>query len=164
MLNEKPDPIYLSENIRLLRKQLNLSQEELAGRVGLNRGNIASYEKGTAEPKICNLLKFAQVFKVSILELTRIDLRHHTGIHSVQEKEPTQAVRIPEGFERHISQAEEIRTVVNSLYNCQQFHLKKQENPSKELQAAAMHFEQLHELTQILLEKHERLVRHISGR
>jgi transcriptional regulator with XRE-family HTH domain len=66
---------FLPQNLRNLRKRMNLSQEQFAKRIGLNRGNIASYEKGTAEPKICNLLKMANLFGVSILDLTARDLR-----------------------------------------------------------------------------------------
>lgn len=161
MMQEEPDPIFLSANIRLLRKQLNLSQEELAGRVGLNRGNIASYEKGTAEPKICNLLKFARVFKVSILDLTRRDLRQDTLINKEEE---LPKIKVPDNFDEHVKQVEEIRTVVNSLYNCHQFQIKKQEDPTKELRTCATHFDQLHDLTQALLQKHEQLLKYISGR
>ena len=71
--------IYLANNIRNLRKRNSWSQEELAGKVGLNRGNIASYEKGTAEPKICNLVKIARCFGVSILELTGFDMTQHVS-------------------------------------------------------------------------------------
>ena len=66
--------IYLNQNIRFLRKRLSLSQEELANRVGLNRGNIASYENGTAEPRICNLLKLSTLFGISIMDITQKDL------------------------------------------------------------------------------------------
>lgn len=57
-----------------MRKRMGLSQEDLAKQVGLNRGNIASYEKGTAEPKLCNLLRLSSFFGVSIHDLTRRDL------------------------------------------------------------------------------------------
>ena len=60
---ESHSKIYLSGNIRFLRKQKELSQEELAVHIGLNRGNIASYEKGTAEPKFCNLVPMADFFQ-----------------------------------------------------------------------------------------------------
>ena len=57
-------PNLLPRNIKSLRRKLRFSQEELAQKLGLNRGNIASYENGSAEPKICNLLKFASLFRV----------------------------------------------------------------------------------------------------
>ena len=60
----------LKLNIRYLRKKMNLSQEELANAIGLNRGNIASYESGTAEPKIANLVKMSKLFSVPLADLT----------------------------------------------------------------------------------------------
>lgn len=63
-----------SKNIRYLRKKRKLSQEQLAGELGLNRGNIASYEKGTAEPSMKNLSKFSGYFKVNLNDLVEKDL------------------------------------------------------------------------------------------
>jgi transcriptional regulator with XRE-family HTH domain len=160
--NNNPGPIYLSANLRVLRKRLNLSQEELASRVGLNRGNIASYEKGTAEPKICNLLKFAQVFKVSILDLTRRDLQKETLLATEKER-GNGLVRVPGGLHQHISQVDELRTVVKSIYNCHQYHLKNQNGLSQEMKTAATHFHQLHEVTRVLIEKHEQLLNNLRG-
>ena len=65
---------YLAENIRYLRKKLGWSQEKLAEMLGLNRGNIASYEKGTAEPRLENMIKMMELFKVEIKDLVEIDL------------------------------------------------------------------------------------------
>ncbi len=64
----------IGPNIRYLRREKNLSQEELAKKLGLNRGNIASYEKGLAEPKIDYLIKLAEFFKVRLIQLVNQDL------------------------------------------------------------------------------------------
>jgi transcriptional regulator with XRE-family HTH domain len=66
--------IFFSKNLKHLRKIKKLSQEELATNLGLNRGNIASYEKGTAEPKLENLLKFVNFFNISPIDLIGKDL------------------------------------------------------------------------------------------
>ena len=66
---------YLAENIKYLRNKLGLSQEKLAEMMGMNRGNIASYEKGMAEPRIENLLKLMTIFKVELNDLVKKDLR-----------------------------------------------------------------------------------------
>ena len=57
---------FLASNLRLLRKKFQWSQEEFASRVGLNRGNIASYENGSTEPKVQSLLKMSELFQLSI--------------------------------------------------------------------------------------------------
>ena len=66
---------YLAENIKYLRNKLGISQEKLAEMMGMNRGNIASYEKGMAEPRIENLLKLMTIFKVELNDLVKKDLR-----------------------------------------------------------------------------------------
>ena len=72
--NDVMKATFLALNLRLLRKKFQWSQEEFANRVGLNRGNIASYENGSTEPKIYSLLKMSELFQVSIKELVFEDL------------------------------------------------------------------------------------------
>ena len=40
----------LNSRIKELRKNLNLTQQEFANRLGVNRNNIAGYETGTRNP------------------------------------------------------------------------------------------------------------------
>lgn len=54
---------YVASNLKSLRKQTGLSQDQFAVRLDLNRGNIASYEKGSAEPSIEKIVKFAAFFR-----------------------------------------------------------------------------------------------------
>ena len=57
-------PNFIASNLKVLRKSTGWSQTELAECVGLNRGNIASYESGCAEPSINgggNLIRVAIV-------------------------------------------------------------------------------------------------------
>ena len=48
------------------RKQLNLSQDELAKKVGVSRTIIGNYERNTNTPSIEVLLKLTKVFQVSV--------------------------------------------------------------------------------------------------
>ncbi|MCH2213725.1 MAG: helix-turn-helix domain-containing protein [Flavobacteriales bacterium] len=72
--------MMLSENIRFLRKDLGLTQSELAERLGVNRPVIGAYEEGRAEPRIQTLKLMAYFFKVSVDDLLDKDLS--TGEHS----------------------------------------------------------------------------------
>jgi len=157
-------PILLPQNIRFLRKRNKLSQEELASKIGLNRGNIASYEKGTAEPKICNLLKIARLFAVSIRDLTGIDLSQVKNLNGYgmilakghHAKTTTSLNRSQ--LEKHLTKAEELQTVVSSLYNCHCFKLKNIEVSDKDTQVLVSNFEQLYEITHSLLHSHQELL------
>lgn len=154
----KPAQIFLSDNIRCLRKRMKISQEELANLVGLNRGNIASYEKGTAEPKICNLLKLAHVFQVSILDLTKRNLK---------EEVPT-AASVLTSEEQHLLnrfhlQAQELQHVVDGINSCHCYKKKTLSNSTDSHHLALMaNFEQLHEVTRAMLKSHRELLNFIQ--
>jgi len=160
---ESAATMLLSENIRCLRKRMNLSQEELGTKIGLNRGNIASYEKGTAEPKICNLLKLAHLFGISILDLTKKDLRDENAFNSANSIYQQMAQRSKEISEQHQAKAQEYEMVINSIYNCQCFKMKNIDaSNEKDIQTITANFEQLHEVTQALLQAHKDLIEVVS--
>jgi len=56
-------------NLKRLRTKEGLSQKGLGEALGMSRSNIASYEQGIAEPTLCNLVKIAKYFEVSLNEL-----------------------------------------------------------------------------------------------
>ncbi|MEL6843457.1 MAG: helix-turn-helix transcriptional regulator, partial [Bacteroidota bacterium] len=64
----------IARNLRYLRKNKKLSQEGLAKMVEMNRGNIASYEKGTAEPNVAKLIRKSQFFAVRLGDFIQKDL------------------------------------------------------------------------------------------
>lgn len=55
----------LGERIRLLRKQLKLTQEELCTRVGISKGFLSDVENGKRNISSANLLDLAKVLGVS---------------------------------------------------------------------------------------------------
>ena len=54
------------ENIKNLRKDYNMSQEELSKRLGIARSSVANYENGQNFPNMSVLLKIADVFNCSV--------------------------------------------------------------------------------------------------
>jgi transcriptional regulator with XRE-family HTH domain len=158
--------IFLHQNIRLLRKQLKLSQEELANRVGLNRGNIASYENGTAEPKICNLLKFSTLFGVSIIDLTQKDLKEEDSLVKASEKFQQLNANELELMNKFAAKSEKLGSVISSIHTCFQYKTQsmKEEVPSKEMMMIMMKFEELFEASNELLKNHRDLLDFINCR
>lgn len=55
----------LSEKIIRLRKGRELSQEELAERLGVSRQAVSRWESGTALPDAGNLRQISRLFEVS---------------------------------------------------------------------------------------------------
>lgn len=64
----------LGLNIKYLRKVRNLTQDQLADKIGVNRAMIGSYEEGRAVPKLPALQILSHYFNVSIDSLVNIDL------------------------------------------------------------------------------------------
>ncbi len=55
----------LSDNIRNLRKKNNLSQDELAEKIGVSRQSVSFWENGQTQPTIENIIALARVFHVT---------------------------------------------------------------------------------------------------
>ena len=52
--------------LKELRKEANLTQEQLAEKLGLKYFNIGDWERGKCEPCIADLIRLAQIFRVSV--------------------------------------------------------------------------------------------------
>lgn len=158
-VNESYKKSYLPSNIRLLRKQKKWSQGELAKKIGLNRGNIASYENGTAEPKICNLLKMAHLFGVNLLTLIQKDLNEANHQHLFENADSNPEMR------RYLDRAEELQSLIDGLNICCRYKVKKMNGDlSPEMQLIALHFDELYQATQTLLDQHLALLNALDNK
>ena len=163
-LGKEQVSIYLHQNLKVMRKKLRISQEELAMKVGLNRGNIASYEKGTAEPKICNLLRLSKFFRVSVLDLTQRDLREEESFQTANDNYEKISNGDRELLNQFQKRSEELEQVLQSLYTCNQFRAKTLSEMPKEMQILMINFEQLYEASQNLMRNHQALMEFIRCR
>ncbi len=59
----------LSENLLMHRKNLRLSQEELAGRLGVSRQAYAKWESGETTPELKTCLALAALYEITLDEL-----------------------------------------------------------------------------------------------
>ncbi|MBF99805.1 MAG: transcriptional regulator [Owenweeksia sp.] len=65
---------YLGENIRFLRKQKELTQADLANKLGLNRSLIGAYEEGRSEPRLKTMQALCLLFKTDLEQLVNAGL------------------------------------------------------------------------------------------
>lgn len=156
--------IFLPQNIRSLRKRMKYSQEELASQIGLNRGNIASYENGTAEPKICNLLKLSNLFRVSMLDLTKKDLRKEDNYTSASNGFSEMTDSELAIITQFLDQAEELKQVVDSLHHCHCFKKKSVSSENSCARTMSTYFDQLYDITSTLLKSHQELLAFVKTR
>lgn len=57
--------VDLGEKIKSLRKSKNMTQKDLADRIGVSKSIISSYESGIRYPSYDVLVKMARIFHVS---------------------------------------------------------------------------------------------------
>jgi len=58
-----------SERLKELRKRNNLTQQELADKVGTNRVNVTKWETGRTEPTLENIVKLSKILDTTTDEL-----------------------------------------------------------------------------------------------
>ncbi len=58
--------VKLNENIRYLRKQLGLTQDQFAQQLDIKRSLVGAYEEGRAEPRLELLQKMASIASLSV--------------------------------------------------------------------------------------------------
>lgn len=61
--------ITIGEKIKTLRKEMKLTQKELAHKIGVTASTVTKYENGQLEPNIEVLNKIATTFNISISTL-----------------------------------------------------------------------------------------------
>lgn len=163
-LVNKSTPNFLPRNIKCLRRKLRFSQEELAQKLGLNRGNIASYENGSAEPKICNLLKFSHLFGISIMDLTQKDMNEEDSFVAASDNFQEISDRDLELVQEYAKKAEEIREFMEGLTKCINFKAHCKEGLPKDLRHVLDYYEQLHDASLQLIHNHQSLIDFVKCR
>ena len=59
----------IAENIKFYRKQMQMTQEELATKLCGKKSLISNYENGYSTPDILTLCKLADIFDITLDEL-----------------------------------------------------------------------------------------------
>lgn len=152
----------LAENLRSLRKRMKLSQEELADRIGLNRGNIASYENGTAEPKICNLVKLSHLFKISVFDLTHNNLRDDAAYVQASQRHQSGPDAYLPALLHFQKEAADFEQAIKGLQCLFRLKAKNLEGLPPDVFIIKEQFEQLFGVTEQLLQSHLELLANIK--
>ena len=58
-----------AENLKMLRKQAGMSQEQLAEKLGVSRQAVTKWETGAGIPDIENIMAISMLFDISIDDL-----------------------------------------------------------------------------------------------
>lgn len=65
----------LSDNLKRIRKENNLSQEQLADKLGVSRQSVSKWESGLAYPEMDKVLQICKMFGLNVDELLNQDLK-----------------------------------------------------------------------------------------
>jgi putative transcriptional regulator len=76
----------LSENLKIIRKTMGLTQEEVASHLNVVRQTISKWEKGLSVPDAETLVKIADLYEVSISELLGVELENESNVNVVAEQ------------------------------------------------------------------------------
>lgn len=63
-----------SDNLKKLRKDMNLSQEELADKLGVSRQSISKWESGVVYPEMDKMVQLCKIFNLSMDDLLNSDV------------------------------------------------------------------------------------------
>ena len=63
-----------SDNLKKLRKDMNLSQEDLADKLGVSRQSISKWESGVVYPEMDKMVQLCKIFNLSMDDLLNSDV------------------------------------------------------------------------------------------
>ncbi|MBB4080611.1 transcriptional regulator with XRE-family HTH domain [Lewinella aquimaris] len=151
-------PNFIASNLRLLRKQAGWSQTELAEKVGLNRGNIASYESGCAEPSICKLLRISNLFDITTRDFTRRDFNDPTELALARSTHHDERNDRRERFASYRERCNELGGLIDSSHHLFEYKRATLDKPCKEAEIYSAQYLQLLELSNQLMKEHRNLL------
>lgn len=153
---------YLASNLRLLRKRLGLSQQELAESVSLNRGNIASYEAGIAEPKLCKLLRISELVGVNSRDLMRVDLSQPSQLSQALQAYSEQHQGGKRCIESRLARLESMKTVLDSIKKIYTFKISRLDLSHPDVKALSSYHEELQNIAQELVEAQQDILHELK--
>lgn len=66
--------LKLSENLKVLRKRNNMTQQQIADKMKLGRVNYTRYENGSVRPDYETVIALADFYDVTVDDILRKDL------------------------------------------------------------------------------------------
>lgn len=90
--------IFLSGKIKQLRENLDITQSELAKKLGLTRSAINAWEMGLSVPSTQYIVELAKLFQVSTDFLLGIEENASVSVKGLNEKQIATVLNIIECF------------------------------------------------------------------
>lgn len=141
---------------------MGLSQQDLAEKVGLNRGNVASYEAGTAEPKLCKLLQISKLVGVTSHDIVRLDLSQPSQLDQSLKAFSEQQHNGKRCLESRLAKLDSIKSVLDSVKNIYNYKLDSLDLQHPDVKALSHYHEQLQSIAQELVKEQEDILQELK--
>lgn len=89
------------EKLKEMRKANNLTQQQLADRLGVAKSVVSYYENGERFPSYDVLIKIARTFHISTDFLLGLDKKRTIDVSSLNEQDIAAIIRIIESLSGH---------------------------------------------------------------
>ena len=100
------------ENLKLIRKNKNMSQEELAEKVNVTRQSVSKWENGEAYPEMNNILELCKIFNCKINDLVHTDM---SDITSLDEEIVMKVVKFNEKKQNQVKTLSNVISLIGSI-------------------------------------------------
>ena len=77
----------VADRIKVLREQSDMTQAELARRLGITRASVNAWEQGISVPSTQCIVELAEMFKVSTDYLLGVDTSASVSVAGLNEKD-----------------------------------------------------------------------------
>ena len=100
------------ENLKKIRKDKKMSQEQLAERVNVSRQSVSKWENGEAYPEMNNILQLCKIFGCKINDLVHADM---CDISSLGEEIIMKVVKFNEKKQKHVKSLSNVVSLIGKI-------------------------------------------------
>ena len=100
------------DNLKLIRKNKKMSQEQLAEKMNVSRQSISKWETGEAYPEMNNILELCKIFNCKINDLVHTDM---TDISSLDEEIVMSVVKFNEKKQKEVKTLSNVISLIGKI-------------------------------------------------
>ena len=100
------------DNLRQIRKNKKMSQEQLADRVNVTRQSVSKWENGESYPEMNNILELCKIFNCKLNDLVHTDM---TDISSLDEEIVMNVVKFNEKKQKEVKTLSNIISLMGKI-------------------------------------------------
>jgi len=101
-----------ADNLKKIRKRKNISQEELAEKVGVSRQSVSKWETSEAYPEMNNILELCKIFKCNINDLVNDQM---VDLDSLDEEVKMSIVKLKKEKQKQMKGISKVLSLVGKI-------------------------------------------------